>query len=147
MVSLNTLTRTPKTTTVGSMLPASPNLYIMRSGGQQFYVNGVKVSKRNLQATSDVGRKKQVLHVVEGVLQPLTPKKRSDSDRYIDLTAGKLIRQAGDYDLGKHSVRWETHFRNPDRALSRAQCQSILGCFFPQQLRSASEDPSRARLI
>ena len=102
MVSLNTLT--PKTTTVGSMLPASPNLYIMRSG-QQFYVNGVKVSNRNLQATSDVGRKRQVLHVIDGVLEPLTPKKKGDSDRYIGLNAGKLIRQADYYDLGPHSIR------------------------------------------
>ena len=56
MVSLSTFT--PTTTRVGSMLPASPNLYIMKSG-QQFYVNGVKVLNRNLQATSDVGRKRR----------------------------------------------------------------------------------------
>ena len=37
---------TPKTTTVGSMLPASPSLYIMRSG-KQFYLNGVKVSNNS----------------------------------------------------------------------------------------------------
>ena len=44
MVSLNTLT--PMTTTVGYVLPASPNLYIVRSS-QQFYVNGVKVSNNS----------------------------------------------------------------------------------------------------
>ena len=48
---------------------------------------------------------RQVLHVIDGVLSPLTPKKRGDSDRYIGLKAGKLMRQENFYDLRPHSIR------------------------------------------
>ena len=46
-------------TRVGSMLPASPPLWITKDGSDSF-VNGAKIVMRNLKATSDIGKRRQV---------------------------------------------------------------------------------------
>ena len=48
-----------------------------------------------------------MLHIVDTVLEPLSPKSKSNSLAYMHLTAGKLLREHDTYDLGEHSIRYK----------------------------------------
>ena len=47
-----------------------------------------------------------MLHIVDTVLEPLSPKSKSNSLAYMHLTAGKLLREHENYDLGEYSIRF-----------------------------------------
>ncbi len=58
---------------------------------------------RNLEAYA--GSRKQRLHIIDDVLEPLTPLVTDNSQALIDLTAGKLLRESDAYRLPGHSIR------------------------------------------
>jgi uncharacterized surface protein with fasciclin (FAS1) repeats len=89
---------------VSSLLPGSPPLW-MTQKGSEYFVGGSKIIMRNLQATSDRGSRKQRLHILDSVLEPLTPLVSDNSQAYIDLTAGKLLRESDAYRITGHSIR------------------------------------------
>ena len=57
---------------------------------------------RNLEASAQ--NRKQRLHIINKVLEPLTPLVPDNSQAFIDLTAGKLLREADAYRLPGHSI-------------------------------------------
>ena len=81
----------------------SPPLWLTKMGSECF-VGGAKIIMRNLQANSKLGRK-QRLHIIDHVLEPLTPVNSDNSQGYIDLTAGKLLRESENYKIPKHTIR------------------------------------------
>ena len=83
--------------------PGSPPLWLTKMGSDCF-VGGAKIIMRNLQANSNLGRK-QRLHIIDHVLEPLTPVNSDNSQGYIDLTAGKLLRESETYKIPKHTIR------------------------------------------
>ena len=102
-VTINDKNQIGRVTRVGSMLPASPPLYITKEG-PACYVNGAKIIMRNLKAVSDRGKRRQVLHILDGVLEPLVPEDENDSAAYLGLTAGKLLRNPDTFDLGGYTI-------------------------------------------
>ena len=58
---------------------------------------------KNLVGRSSVDGRPQTLHILEEALRPLIPKD-GDSMKYIGLTAGKLLENPDDYDLGDHEI-------------------------------------------
>jgi len=90
-------------TRISSMLPGSPPLW-MTKHENEFYVNGARVIMRNLQATSESG-KRQRLHIINRVLEPLAPMNQDSSSAYVDLTAGKLLRDSSVYNIGENSIK------------------------------------------
>ena len=94
----------PRVTRIGSLLPGSPPLYIVKGAGpNDFYVNGEKLIMKNL-AGNAKNRRPQTLHILEEALIPLVPKDAGDSMKFIGLTAGKLLSNPNDYDLGDAGV-------------------------------------------
>jgi len=91
------------TARLSSLSQGSPPLWLTRKNND-FYVNGAKFVMRNLAAKS-LTNKKQMLHIVDTVLEPLCPKSRTNSLGYMHLTAGKLLRDSDNYDLGDHSIK------------------------------------------
>ena len=89
-------------TRVGSLLPASPPLWITKDG-KDYYVSGAQVMMRNLMAESSDGRK-QYLHIINRVLEPIKPLEADDSVAFVGLTAGKLLRKASEYDIDGHAL-------------------------------------------
>ena len=81
----------------------SPPLWLTKMGSDCF-VGGAKIIMRNLQTQSNLGRK-QRLHIIDHVLEPLTPVNSDNSQGYIDLTAGKLLRESETYKIPKHTIR------------------------------------------
>ena len=88
-------------TRVSSLLPGSPPLWLTQKG-PNYYVGGAKIIMRNLGPLS--GSRKQRLHIIDSVLEPLTPIVADNSQALIDLTAGKLLRESETYRTG-HSIR------------------------------------------
>ena len=76
----------------------------MTKQNSDYFVGGAKIIMRNLQAQSKTGRK-QRLHIIDNVLVPLTPKQNDNSQLYIDLTAGKFLRESESYRIPQYSVR------------------------------------------
>lgn len=91
-------------TRVSSLLPGSPPLWMTRRG-TEYFIGGAKIIMRNLQATSDRGARKQRLQILDDVLEPLTPLVADNSQAYIDLTAGKLLRESEMYRITGHSIK------------------------------------------
>ncbi|TRY68541.1 hypothetical protein TCAL_07251 [Tigriopus californicus] len=89
-------------TQVPSMLPGSPPLYVTKDGGN-FYVNGAELIMRNLKAKSDTTDKVQYLHIIDRVLEPLTPQD-GDSQTLVGLTAGKLLRESDKFRIGESTI-------------------------------------------
>ena len=90
-------------TRVSSLLSGSPPLWLTQKGGN-YFVSGAKIIMRNLEAKA--GGRKQRLHIIDEVLEPLTPLSTDNSQAFIDLTAGKLLREADAYRLpAGHSIR------------------------------------------
>jgi len=89
-------------TRVSSLLPGSPPLWLTQKG-PNYYVGGAKIIMRNLEARA--GGRKQRLHIIDSVLEPLTPVDADNSQAFIDLTAGKLLRLSDAYRLPGHSIR------------------------------------------
>ena len=56
------------------------------------------------QATSQTG-KRQRLHIINRVLEPLVPTNADSSSAYVDLTAGKLLRDSAVYNIGGFSIK------------------------------------------
>ena len=90
-------------TRVSSLLPGSPPLWMTKQNSD-YFVGGAKIIMRNLQAQSKTGRK-QRLHIIDNVLVPLTPKQNDNSQLYIDLTAGKFLRESESYRIPQYSVK------------------------------------------
>merc|ERR1711936_282629 len=90
-------------TRVSSLLPGSPPLWMTKQNSD-YFVGGAKIIMRNLLAQSKTGRK-QRLHIIDNVLVPLTPKQNDNSQLYIDLTAGKFLRESESYRIPQYSVR------------------------------------------
>ena len=86
------------------MLPGSPSLWLIKFDGE-FFINGARVIMRNLQATSPNG-KRQRLHILDSVLEPLVPKNKELSSAYVDLTAGKLLRDSSMYNIKGFSIKY-----------------------------------------
>ena len=59
---------------------------------------------RNLQTQTSTGRK-QRLHIIDNVLEPLIPIIADNSQAYIDLTAGKLLRESDAYRIPGYTIR------------------------------------------
>ena len=59
-----------------------------------------------LQATSESG-KRQRLHIINRVLEPLAPMNQDSSSAYVDLTAGKLLRDSSVYNIGENSIKYD----------------------------------------
>ena len=59
---------------------------------------------RNLETRAS-GSRRQRLHIIDTVLEPLTPVVADNSQAFIDLTAGKLLRESDAYRLPGYSVR------------------------------------------
>lgn len=89
-------------TRVSSLLPGSPPLWLTQKG-PNYYVGGAKIIMRNLEARA--GGRKQRLHIIDSVLEPLTPVDADNSQAFIDLTAGKLLRLSDAYRIPGHSIR------------------------------------------
>jgi len=90
-------------TRVPSLLPGSPPLWLTQQGAG-FYVSGAKIIMRNLEAQTD-NRRKQRLHIIDSVLEPLSPKGTDNSQAFIDLTAGKFLRESDSYRIPGYSIR------------------------------------------
>ena len=93
-------------TRLSSLAPGSPPLYISKKS-DDYYVNGAKIIMHNLETQSADGRKKQRLHIVDRVLEPVqdkdagTDQEGGDSGIYVGLTAGKLLRKHREFSLGR----------------------------------------------
>lgn len=96
-------------TRVSSLLPGSPPLWITQKGSN-YYVSGAKIIMRNLEAYA--GNRKQRLHIIDSVLEPLQPLVPDNSQAFIDLTAGKLLRESDAYRLPGHSIRYFMNSKN-----------------------------------
>jgi len=72
-------------TRVSSLLPGSPPLWLTQQGAS-FYVSGAKIIMRNLEAYAN--NRKQRLHIIDSVLEPLSPLVTDNSQAFIDLTGG-----------------------------------------------------------
>jgi len=89
-------------TRVSSLLPGSPPLWLTQHGAS-FFVSGAKIIMRNLEAYA--GNRKQRLHIIDSVLEPLVPSVADNSQAFIDLTAGKLLRESDAYRIEGYSIR------------------------------------------
>merc|ERR1719384_1748394 len=58
---------------------------------------------RNLEAYA--GKRKQRLQIIDSVLEPLVPTVTDNSQAYIDLTAGKLLRESDAYRIPGYTIR------------------------------------------
>ena len=96
-------------TRVSSLLPGSPPLWLTQKG-PNYFVAGAKIIMRNLEARASGGNRKQRLHIIDAVLEPLTPVVDDNSQAFIDLTAGKLLRESDAYRLPGHSIRYKLQF-------------------------------------
>ena len=90
-------------TRVSSLLPGSPPLWLTQQGAS-FFVSGAKIIMRNLEAYA--GNRKQRLHIIDSVLEPLVPSVADNSQAFIDLTAGKLLRESDAYRIEGYSIRY-----------------------------------------
>ena len=90
-------------TRVSSLLPGSPPLWLTQQGAN-FFVSGAKIIMRNLEAYA--GNRKQRLHIIDSVLEPLVPSVADNSQAFIDLTAGKLLRESDAYRIEGYSIRY-----------------------------------------
>ena len=88
---------------VSSLLPGSPPLWLTKKASD-YYVGGAKIIMRNLQTQTNTGRK-QRLHIIDNVLEPLIPIIADNSQAYIDLTAGKLLRESDAYRIPGYTIR------------------------------------------
>ncbi len=70
------------------------------------YLPMAQVYMRDLPARSS-SNKPQVVHVLDGVLEPLEMRPGGGGSRkaFVGLTAGKFLRRHQDFDLGEHSIR------------------------------------------
>lgn len=98
---------------IGSMLPGSPPLWLSKIG-KEYYLNGAKLIMRNLQASAPSGAR-QRLHVLDEVLEPLVPRSVENSAAYVDLTAGKLVRDSQAYNLRQHSIKYKDYLMMDNR--------------------------------
>jgi len=89
-------------TRVPSLLPGGPPLWLTQQGGS-FFVSGAKIIMRNLEAYA--GKRKQRLQIIDSVLEPLVPTVTDNSQAFIDLTAGKLLRESDAYRIPGYSIR------------------------------------------
>jgi len=89
-------------TRVSSLLPGSPPLWLTQQGAS-FFISGAKIIMRNLEAYA--GNRKQRLHIIDNVLEPLSPVVTDNSQAFIDLTAGKLLRESDAFRIPGHSIR------------------------------------------
>jgi len=89
-------------TRVSSLLPGSPPLWLTQQGAG-FYVSGAKIIMRNLEAYA--GIRKQRLHIIDSVLEPLSPLVTDNSQAFIDLTGGKFLRESDAYRIPGYSIR------------------------------------------
>jgi hypothetical protein len=105
----------------------------MTQKGSEYFVGGSKIIMRNLQATSDRGSRKQRLHILDSVLEPLTPLVSDNSQAYIDLTAGKLLRESDAYRITGHSIRYKNRPGSVGRKtvieLKEQRGRSNIACF------------------
>ena len=90
-------------TRVSSLIPGSPPLWLTQQGAS-FFVSGAKIIMRNLEAYA--GNRKQRLHIIDSVLEPLVPSVADNSQAFIDLTAGKLLRESDAYRIEGYSIRY-----------------------------------------
>jgi len=100
---------------ISSLASGAPPLFVTRRAGA-FYVNGAKISVRNLNPCEGGacggggggdggggGGGNYRLHVVERVLRPLSAKPgAAGGAAYMGLTAGELLRRSNDFDLGEN---------------------------------------------
>jgi len=92
---------------ISSLARGAPPLYVTRRAGA-FYVNGAKISVRNLNPCEGGSYAECLrrgsnyrLHVVEKALRPLNARPGvAGGAAYMGLTAGELLRRSGDFDLG-----------------------------------------------
>lgn len=81
---------------------------------------------RNLEAYAD--SRKQRLHIIDDVLEPLTPLVNDNSQAFIDLTAGKLLRESDAYRLPGHSIRYTRVIAAKE---IRGAAATFKDCMFP----------------
>ncbi|XP_055593864.1 fasciclin-1 isoform X2 [Uranotaenia lowii] len=97
--------------TVISDFDGNPPIYVTRrrqpagSGAEDIFVNNAKVirSRSNVQLTNQMG-KRQVLHIIDDVLTPLTVNPSTSFELY-NLDAFQFIQNAENLDINQHRIR------------------------------------------
>ena len=102
VVQVNDRASYSEVTRVSSLLPGSPPLWLTQQGAS-FYVSGAKIIMRNLEAYAN--SRKQRLHIIDSVLEPLSPLVTDNSQAFIDLTGGKFLRESDAYRIPGYSIR------------------------------------------
>ncbi|KAH8306310.1 hypothetical protein KR018_007383 [Drosophila ironensis] len=89
--------------TMSSYMDGNPPLYITKNTNGDIFVNNARIIP-SLSIETNSGGKRQVMHIIDEVLEPLTAKS-GDSDTIINPDALKFLQQAEQLNLDNFNVR------------------------------------------